>query len=278
MAAEGRRRPPLATRSQLYFGLFVVATLNAFVGTAVRATESLGLAGAAVDLFGISAILWVALGGGLKILAEDETDAPPSRADLLIAIPVLLAALLPAATASSVALTAAALWAILASPAETAARRAGIVFLAMTGALLWGRLLLAMFSGPLLSLDALFVAGLVGADHSANMLWSADGATRLVVAPGCSSLQGLSLALVFWATINQYFRVRFDRTAIAHCLAALAVTLFVNVLRIGAMLRWPGHLDAIHHGWGMHVAMWTTLVLVVAICVHGARREIFRAL
>ena len=109
------------------------------------------------------------------------------------------------------------------------------------------------------------------------MIWSADGATRLVVAPGCSSMQGMSLALVFWATVNQSYRVPFGWKAAGYCLAALAATVAINVLRIGAMLRWPEHLQEIHHGWGYHLSMWTTLILVVAICLYGARREIFGA-
>lgn len=276
MPAHPGTRLAIATRAQLFFGLFLVASLNAFVGIAIHTIERVGVGQAAAGLFGISAILWVALAAGLAILGEDKEPEARHRGDMVLAAAVLAAALLPAATASGVALTAASLWAIGTSPAGSLLRRAGIIFLAVTGALLWGRLALAAFSRPLLDLDALFVGQLLGVGNQGNMLWSADGATRLVVAPGCSSMQGMSLALVFWATVNQFFRVPFGWRAAGYCLAALAATVGINVLRIGAMLRWPDHLEALHHGWGFQLSMWVTLILVVAICLLGARREVFQ--
>lgn len=277
MTAGTAPRLPALSRAQLFYALFLIATLNGFVGMAVRAVEGFGWAAAAFDLFGISAILWVALAAGLKILGEDDGTQPLRRGDMPVAILLLLATLLPIAPASTVALTAAAFWAAVTALPGSPLRRAAIVFLAITGAILWGRLLLATFSRPLLDIDAIFVAGTLGVEHQGNMIWSADRATRLIVAPGCSSMQGMSLAIVFWATINQLFRVPFGWKAVGYCLAALAATIAVNVLRIGAMLRWPEHLDAIHHGWGMQIAMWTTLALVVGICLFGARREVFGA-
>ncbi len=279
IAGEAHGGSPAALawrREQLFAGLYLLATLNAFTGHAVRTIEQRGLAGAAFELFGVSAILWAALAAGLAILCRVE-GAPLRAWDRPIAILVACAALVPTAPASSVALTLLAGWGIATALPRSALRRASIIFLAITGALLWGRLLLAMFSRPLLDIDAFFSAFLLDAHHQGNMLWKDGTPLKLVVAPGCSSMQGISLALVFWATVNQYFDVRFGWRAAGYALAAVAATVAINVLRIGAMLRWPHLLDAIHHGWGWHIAMWTTLLSVVAICVFGARREIFRA-
>lgn len=262
-------------RNQLFFGLFLVGTLNGFVGHFIRAVEQADLLSAVVNLFGVSAILWMALAAGLQILFQQERVEALRGGDRTVALVLLAAALFPAPTASSAALAAGSLWAILTSPTGSPLRRAGIIFLAITGALLWGRLILAIFSGPLLQADAIFVAGLVGAEHSGNMIWSGKVSDGIAVAPGCSSMQGMSLALVFWATVNQFFEVRFDWKAFAYCLAALSVTIAVNVLRIGSMLRWPENIEEIHHGWGYQLSMWATLILVVAICIWGARREVF---
>jgi exosortase/archaeosortase family protein len=270
----GVARPVIATRNQLFSALFLLSTLNAFVGVGVRQVEGVGLLTALYDLFGISAILWVALAAGLRIMSEDPGGAC-RRADLLLAVAVFLAALLPVAAASSFALTAVAAWAIIGGTAGSPLRRAAFVFLAMAGALLWGRLVLAVWSHPLLDLDALFVGHSLGVEHQGNVIWSGDRVTRIIVEPGCSSMQGMSLALVMWTMINQYFRVPFRLEAALCCLAALAVTVGINVLRIAAMLRWPEHLEEIHHGWGFQLSMWATLAGVVAICLFGARREIF---
>lgn len=275
MTARTATGAPAVTRAQLFYGLFLIATLNGFVGMAIRAIEALGWAAAAWDLFGISAILWVALAAGLRILREDDGSEALRRGDMVVAVALLMAALLPVPPAATLALTLAALWAALTAAPRSPLRRAAIIFLAITGAILWGRLLLAGLSRPLLDLDALFVATTLGAEHQGNMIWSADGLHRVIVAPGCSSMQGMSLAIVFWATVNQYFRVPFGWKAVGWCLAALLATVAVNVLRIGAMLRWPEYQDAIHHGWGMQLAMWATLILVVGICLFGARRDLF---
>jgi len=278
MASRVEAQAPVLTRAQLFYALFLLATLNGFVGMAVRAVEGVGWALAAWDLFGISAILWVALLAGLKILGQDEGTEAPRRTDWIIAVLLVLAALLPTAPASTAALTVASCWAAFTALRGSPLRRAAIIFLAMTGAILWGRLVLAGFSRPLLDIDAYFVAGTLGVPHQGNMLWSADGATRIIVAPGCSSMQGMSLAIVFWATVNQYFGVPLSWRALGYLVAALAATILVNVLRMGAMLHWPEHFDAIHHGWGMQIAMWTTLALVGAICLFGARRELAASL
>lgn len=269
-AAVTARR--FATRAQLLFALFLVTTLNAFVGAAVRALSAQGWL-AIADLFGISAILWTALAAGLKILADDESETRWRRGDGPMAAVILAAAILPSPAASSAALTLLSVWTIATAAPGSAVRRAGILFLAVAGALLWGRLFLALFSRPLLDIDAWFVAHLLGAAHRGNLIWS--GGVRLIVAPTCSSMQGLSLALLFWVTVNQYFRVGFGWRPLLVCCAALAATVAVNVGRMAAMLRWPAHFQDIHQGWGFYAANWATLILVAAICLWGARRDVF---
>jgi exosortase/archaeosortase family protein len=275
MGATVAGRADAVDRHQLFFGLFLVTTLNGFAGHFVRAWSDADLLSAIFNLFGVSSILWVALAAGLHILFQQEQRQPVERGDLAVALALFAAALFPAPTASAAALAAGSLWAIFTSRAGSPLRRSGIIFLAITGSLLWGRLVLATFSGPLLEADAVFVAALVGAEHSGTCSGTGRSRTEWWVAPGCSSMQGMSLALVFWATVNQFFEVRFTWKAVACCLAALAATIAINVMRIGAMLRWPEQIDEIHHGWGYQLSMWVTLILVVAICLWGGRREIF---
>ena len=157
----------------------------------------------------------------------------------------------------------------------SAVRRTGIIALAITGSLIWGRLLLALFEGPMLAIDSALVAKAVGATQSANLLALSDGSGRIAIAPGCSSWQGMSLAFVFWTTVNQWFRVPFSWRAIGWCGAALAATMAINVARIGALILFPRHLEDIHHGYGWHLSMWLTLAAVCALCLYGARREVF---
>lgn len=269
-------RMPLA-RCAVFAGLFLLSFLNSVAGQGIRTTYEDGWVAAAAALFGISAVLWAALVAGLAILHDHNRHESFAGGDTWVAAMVVAMALLPFSTASMAALTLLSLWAIFSSAPGSPLRRAGIIFSAISAALLWGRIVLALFSRPLLDLDAMFVAGLIGSQLQGNMLWYSGEPTRLIVAPGCSSMQGLSLALVVWVTINQFFEVRFGWRPALWCLAALAATVAINVLRMASMLRFPQHFDGIHTGWGYHLSAWLTLAVVAAICVWGARREIFRS-
>lgn len=263
------------TRNQLFAGLALLASLNAFAGNVAASVAELGLLNSAFALFGVSAILWVALAAALALLLGEAADSPPTGLDWGAGVVVFGAALLPTATASGVALTGLALWAIVSGASRPRLRRAGLILLAMTGALVWGKLILAVFANPFLDMDVLFVSGLLGAEHDGNVIWREGGPMSLVVSTGCSSMNGVSIAIVFWATVNQYFGVPFGWRAAISGAAAIGATVLINVLRIGAMLTWPAHFHAIHEGVGSIVYMWVTLLAVVAICVWGGRREIF---
>jgi exosortase/archaeosortase family protein len=233
-----------------------------------------GWAYSAFNLFGISAILWLALAGGLAILRNAQQE-PVRRMDVPVAALTLCAAILPIYSASGIALTLAASYAIGTSRRGSELRRAAIVFLAMTSTLMWGPLILGFFNGPILGVDAWLVSHFIGAPQVGNQIQFIGRQEAFVIAPGCSSFHGMSLALVFWATVNQWFRVRFAWQSLGWVAAALAATVAVNVMRIGAIARFPDRFDAIHTGWGAQLAAWTTLFLVVAICLYGARRDVF---
>ncbi|HEX6375658.1 MAG TPA: archaeosortase/exosortase family protein [Allosphingosinicella sp.] len=262
-------------RARLFFWLYLIAALNSFAGLALSAVAATGWLAAGLNLMGISAILWVALAAGLQLLRAAPADDPPTTADIWVAALGLAAVTLPSATISSGALTLLALYGLATSAPSSPLRRSAIIFLTVAGATLWGRLLLALFTHPLLDLDAFLVARFVGVAQEGNVIAFADGSGAMAVAPGCSSLQGISLALVFWATVNQWFEVRLSGRALAWLGAAVAATVAVNVLRIAALAHFPEHFDSIHGGLGWHVAAWVTMILVAALCVYGARREIF---
>ena len=275
---ESAHAPPAGlrlTRGALFFWLFLIAASNGLAGFAVQWTLGHGLARALADLFGISAVVWVAAFAALAILRSAEAAETPRRADWSIAALVAAAALVPAGPASAFALTLLSGFAIATSRAGDPLRRAGIIFLSITGTLIWGRLLLALLSKNLLSADTFLVASLFGTEQTGNLIGYAGGGGALTVAPGCSSLQGMSVAFVFWALVNQWFRVRFTKTALRWLGAALAATVAINVVRIGSMVLFPQHIEALHHGIGWHVFAWTTLAAVAAICLYGARRDVF---
>jgi exosortase/archaeosortase family protein len=268
--------PVRLDRAGLFSWLFLIAALNGFAGLALTAIGLDGWLWAALNLFGVSAVLWVALAAGLQLLRAAPQAEPATQRDWAVAAVGLVAVALPSATISSAALTLFATYALATSLPGSPLRRASILFLAVSGATLWGRLLLALLAHPLLDMDAFLVGRLAGVTQEGNLIAFADGSGTMAVAPGCSSFQGISLALVFWATVNQWFEVAVDRRSLAWLAAAVAATIAVNVLRIAALAHFPQHFDSIHGGVGWHVAAWTTMILVAFLCIYGARREIFR--
>jgi exosortase/archaeosortase family protein len=262
------------TRSRLFFWLFLVAAGNALTGFGLQFYHEHDLASSLGNLFGISAVVWVAAAAGLVLLAEPTAPAPVERLDWAVAAMTAVAALVPLGPASSVALTLLSIYAILTSASGSTLRRAAIIFLTITGMLSWGRLALALCSGPLLDADSFLVASLFGMGRVSNFISFADGSGQFAVAPGCSSLQGMSVAIVMWALVNQWFEVPFSRSALVALLAALTATVAINVLRIGAIGLFPAHFEEIHTGIGWHVFSWLTLISVAGICLYGARREI----
>jgi exosortase/archaeosortase family protein len=262
------------TRATLFFWAAAAAVANAFAGIAIRTWAERGAAYALFSLFGISAVAWMAAAAALALLARERDRTLPNRVDWIGAAAVGLASVVPGAPASSVALSFLALYMVATAPRGSSLSRSGIICVALSGTLIWGRVLLALFSRPLLDVDAWLVGKAFGSPQSGNLISFVDGSGRIIVAPGCSSWQGLSIALLFWATVNQWFAVRFDRRAALTLSLALLATVAVNVLRMGAMIEFPRQLPEIHHGYGWHIAVWASLLLVGTICFVGARREI----
>lgn len=261
-------------RATLFFWLFLIATGNKLAGMAVAAVAADGWTLATLNLFGISAILWLAIAAGL-ILVRGAEQAPIRSADLALTALVLVSAIVPIPGASAAALTVLAAYVIATSRSGSVLRRAAYIFLAMTSSLIWGPLFLELFSGPLLGIDAQFVSWIANTRQVGNQIAFADGSGTFVVAPTCSSFHGMSLALVFWVTVNQWFEVRLTWMSVLWVAAALLGTIAINAARIAAIAHFPGHFTALHTGWGAQLASWTTLLLVVAICLYGARRDVF---
>lgn len=263
------------SRGRLYGGLFLLAVLNAASGAAIDAVGDLGVVAALLALFNISAVVWMALAAGLALLWTDPDPAPVRPLDLALAAGVGLAALLPLPTASGVMLTVAGLCAAVTAGRGSRLRRAAIIFVAVSGTLVWGKVLLTLFTRPVLELDSWLMGAVLGVHQEGNVVWREGGAVAAVVSTGCSSIHGVSIALVCWAVVCQYFEVPFDRRAVLTAVAAVLATMAVNMARIGGILVSPEWAHIIHDGWGATASMWITLALVTAICLFGARREVF---
>lgn len=259
-----------ADRPRWFALAFAALALNGAVKLAAATIAGEGWLAASLNLFGISAILWLAGAAGLAILWRAPAAGALGRHDRILLAGAAAALLSPFPAASAAALTGLGLWASATSAPGAPLRRAALIFVAITTSLLWGRLLLAFASGPLLAGEGRVAGWLAGTGGTGNVVGFADG-TVFVVAPGCSSLQGVSLAMVFWVTVTQYFAVPLTQRAWWTLAGAVAVAVAVNWLRLAAIARYPALFDSLHIGLGATAFGWLALGGIVAVVWTGLR-------
>ena len=221
-----------------------------------------------INLFDVSAIVWLAIAAGLSLLWQQSGRGRPASLDWLLAGGAVLSALIPLPPLSGAALSGAALWGWLTSAPHTSGRRAAAMFLSLSTFLFWGRIFLALGAGPLLSADAAFVSMISGMPAFGNVLQFTDG-TSFVIAPGCSSLHGISLALILWTTAVAWFDTRI--TARLRWTLALAVfaSVLINGMRLTMIAWYPKDFDYWHVGLGATIFGWFSLIVITAVVYRG---------
>lgn len=255
-------------RGRLFAFVYLLLTANAlptFLGTAVQAH---GLAGAALNLFDVSVIVWLAIAGGLALVWGDQTAGELRRADWLVAAGSGLIALFPAPPASAAVVPLVALWAWSTSQPGSAFRRGAAVFLSLSAFLFWGRVALAAGSNVLLAADAQFVGLISGMAVDGNRVEFVDG-RGFVIAPGCSSLHGISLALILWTLAVMWFNVKITRQLRVTLALAIGVTIVINALRLTAIAWYPQDFDYWHVGTGAAWFGGIALCAILAVVYRG---------
>jgi exosortase/archaeosortase family protein len=261
-------RPRPVARGAAYAFIWLLLTLNAlptFIGEAVRAH---GWIVAAFNLFDVSAIVWMALAAGLALAWREDRALDASDKSLIAA--AVLVALVPVPSLSAAFLTIISACAVARAAKGTALFRAAAVFLGLSTFLFWGRLLLALGAGPLLGADAQFVGLISGMPVRGNMVGFADG-THFLIAPGCSSLHGVSLALILWTTALAWFDLRPTRALWLTLAAAVIASVAVNGVRLTAIAWSPASFDYWHNGGGAMLFGWIALLAIGGVVFLGLR-------
>ena len=153
-----------------------------------------------VRLFGSPALQPPVLLYGSRL---DEVITTP---DAVIGLGVLAMTILPFARLSWLALTALSLYMLCVSPARSSRRRGALIALAVTGPMLWGPALMDIFGPAILQADAILVSTVIGTDRVGSVFSGAIGSggipTQFAIYPPCSSLHGMSIAVLAWITIS----------------------------------------------------------------------------
>ncbi len=268
------------SRDQFFFGLFILAATNGLEVSVVGTVVAQGWSDALLGLFNISAVVWIACFAASVLLYGSRLDDVITTPDRVIGLGVLAMAILPSARLSWLALTALSLYMLGVSPARSLRGRGALIALAVTGPMLWGPALMEVFGTAILQADAILVSTLIGTDRVGNVFSGALGSAGIsphlyAIYPGCSSLHGMSIAVLAWITISNMLGGAWSVKHLAWGLLAAFSVLAVNVSRLSLIGLFPAHFDAIHGSPGSEIAAWLSLALVVAVSLLGVRREAF---
>ena len=218
-------------RSELFTGLFALGFANGFTLSISEALQKAPLSSTLLNTFGISAVVWLACIVGL-VYSVRESSRPATRFDFAVAAVAILAFLPPVPYLSWLTIGAIALYVIHTSAAGSFARRGAAILLAVTVPMFWSRATFSMLSDTLLHFDATLVANLVGTTHSGNAIAFPDGSGYLWIAPACSSLGNVSLALLCYVVFAKTLPKPLPPRTFAFCILACAAVIAINVLRL----------------------------------------------
>jgi exosortase/archaeosortase family protein len=227
----------------------VLAALNAQADQIVSTLTWQPALNAAISMAGISAIIWAAMAAAWKIGSEDDRK-PKGAMDYAVLGVVLLSSFVPLSYAAQAGLLLCGCYLLATAGRSDAERRSAVILLALTGPLIWGRLILHLFEVPILSLDAHIVGTVIGSPTAGNVVRFAGDNGRFVIAEPCSSVHNMSLAIVLWTTAAMLFRIRIDGRYMLVGAAMVALMYGLNLVRLSTIGLFPGYFDILHVGWG----------------------------
>lgn len=231
------------------------------------------MAGAALNLFDISAVVWLAIIACLALLWNSRNNAAPERKDWVLTAFIICVSLLPSPAISGAMLSLLGLWGLMASPPGAPLGRASAILISLSTFLLWGRVFLALGAGPMLAADAQFLSWISGLSASGNIVTASDGST-FVIAPGCSSLHSISLAIILWVTAIAWFARPVTMRLLGFLTLAVVASVLVNAVRL-ALIGWnPQSFDYWHIGDGAAMIGWAALIVMTGIIYTGMKYEL----
>jgi len=245
-------------RGSVFAAAGILAALNAEAGQILSTLTFQSPVEAVTGLAGISAVIWVAMVAAWKIGSE-EPRRLRGRDTVVISIVVALA-FLPVSFAAQAGLLLCGLYLFATSPRRAPARRTALVLLALTGPLIWGRILLNLFAGPILSLDAHIVGAVIGTHVDGNIFLAPSGRGRFVIGDLCSSVHNMSLAIVLWTTAAMLFKIRIDSRYVAVGVAMAGFMFALNIVRLAAIGLFPEDFAYLHFGTGAALFGWAGLI------------------
>ena len=260
-------------RDEYFAGLCILGCANGLGFAVINSVHTSGWRDALINTFGVSGIVWVACFFGVTFVLQNCTGKIQPR-DLGMGAAFLVLIIVPIGWTSWAALTVLCLYMLMFTDANPSRIRGATLLLAVTLPMVWSHLALHFFARPVLDIDASMVSWLLGTDRIGNMIRFADDSGYLVIFPSCSSLAGVSLAILCWVTACQVTRHKRCAFDVLWCGLACASVVVINIARMGFMGLSDWHYQTVHDQWGASLANVLTLAFVAGFSLLGVRHEL----
>jgi hypothetical protein len=167
-----RQLSGLISRDEFFATLFFLGCLNGLGSRVVASVRVAGWTDALLSTFGISAIVWIACFGGVRLILRERTGIIQPL-DLILGLALLFLIALPVGALSWLAITILCLYVLLFTDPSSSRRRGALILLATTVPMLWSHLLFQYFANFILEIDASLIGLLLGTGHTGNLalLW-----------------------------------------------------------------------------------------------------------
>jgi hypothetical protein len=260
-------------RNELFAGLYVLACANGLLGRSIYTLNLEGWYGA-VTGFEINVIVLAACFAGVYLIATGSRDRIRTL-DLVVALAFLGFVSLPIYALSWVAVTGLSFYILLFANDGAERRRGALILLALAVPMLWSRLVFQFFARPLLELDAMMSAWLLGTERTGNLVRFADNSGYMLITPACASWANITFAFLCWVVVSQWVNHRWRSIDLLWVFLACASVVALNITRIALTGQSQGNFQLIHSQYGELALGPVFMCAIIGFSVIGARRELF---
>jgi hypothetical protein len=259
------------TRRVFFLGLITYGLLTGLLYRIVNLIDRIGWTDAAVYVFSISVIVWVAIYIGVDLIVLDRDDEPVGDLDEVVGILGLLLCSIPYAPVCWIGVTILTGWLVITTIPQTSMHRGALILLATTFPMLWSRVVFRFFSEPFLLADAWIVAKLLQTSNEGTHITFVDKSGILEVSPACSSWANVSLVLLTWMVVSQYKKRTFQAIDLGWCALVVLTVVGINTIRMAMMAISEENYFLIHGTVGSTIISWMIVAVTVGLCLWGTR-------
>jgi exosortase/archaeosortase family protein len=261
-------------RAQFLAGVIALVLANAVTAKVLQSFAQTGAAATLSSGLGVSWTYWLACAACLW-LAWTQDPAPLRPRDLWLGAACVGAALVPISQASGLACTLLGLAILIDKGQGVRIKAAAMILIAISIQVLWSRLLMLFFVGPIATLDAHAISLIIQRPVVGNEVRFVDNSHKLSILSACTSVQNASMALMLYVTVVRSFRPRPRWSEIYALAGVFASVVAINYARLVLMAQNIEMFNFVHSGAGWPITEAIITVTILAWAIGSVRREIF---